>query len=168
MKTILYNTQTQEIKHHAKKGYYKVRGKKAIDFPELLPQGWKELIWDDTVPTVTETQVLEAAPAYADLTNKTYKPVTYTVRSKTPEEIALEGFGYTEYAMRLDIHPGVLFTLKGLAYRIWLQDKGYPVEMQADESYRVWVDSISPQHQNYISQLENAGDLTITQRPTTN
>lgn len=166
MKTILYNKTTNEVKHHAKEGYYKVGAKLAKDNPDLLPEPWVELEQLEAItPPIEANEYLERGLPEIDLDNKTYKPITYIVKSKTAEQIALEEFGYSEYSIRLDISGDVIFTSMGSAYRSWLADKGYPVEIQEDDSYRVWLNEINPAHQPYIDGLVAANKLTIVKNP---
>lgn len=161
MRTILFNTETQEIKHHANEGYYKVRGKR----PEL-PEPWVELEVENAArPTYDpETHELKHFPHAVDLQAKTYLD-SYTVMPLSDYKIALRAWQYPEYALKLSVHGSVLFDSTGIAYRAYLEDRGFPVEMQEDGSYSIWLNDIEEVHQPFVTQLENNGLLTKTLRP---
>ena len=169
MKTILYNKDTQEVKHHAKEGYYHITTTKKGRHRPDIPEPWVELEFLNLAqPVPTETQKTIVGPALADLEFKKYYPRTYQVVDKTAFEIASEEFGYMEYQRRFDVHGSVLFDPTGVAYRSFLEDKGYPVEIQDDDSYKIWLDEINPAHQGFIDTLKANNLLVETLRPEEN
>lgn len=111
-----------------------------------------------------EGYVLESEFVY-DAENKTVTH-TYTTRLKTQHELNLEDWKYPAYPIKFEIDGSVLFTQLGTAYRNYLGDKGYPVEIQDDDSYHVWVELINPAHQGFLDQLKQANLLTELSIPT--
>lgn len=160
MKTILYNTVTQQVIHHANDGSYAVDG-----LPAILPSPWAQLNYiEESRPTYdAETHIAEKQEFTADVENSTYSN-SWLVRPLTPTELNERAWPYTEYSIKLIVDESVLFTPEGNQYKSWLDLKGYPIEM-LDGKVNVWVNSIQPEHQAYVTLLETNNLLTIENAP---
>lgn len=165
MKTILYNTDTQQLEANGRvfDGGYKIR---SVAQKPFLPAHIKELEYIDATPPTFDaaTHKIGGFEWVADLNAETYTKVWNVVALSAKELAAIE-WEHPEWGKRLDVHGSVLFTQMGTAYRNYLNDKGYAVEMQADGNYKVWIDTIEPSHQPYIDGLVNANLCTIHERP---
>lgn len=160
MKTILYNTVTQQVIHHANHGSYAVDG-----LPAILSSPWVQLNYiEEPVPTYdAETHIAEKQKFTADVENNIYCD-SWLVRPLTQTELNKRAWAYAEYSMKLIVDESVLFTPEGNQYKVWLDLKGYPIEM-VDGKINVWVDSIHPDHQAYATLLETNNLLTIENAP---
>lgn len=161
MKTVLYDIVENKTTGKGFTGGYYVDGVK----PEL-PINLVEL----TVTTVNpplydeDTQKLTGGNWTADLVNLTYYRDWHVV-DLTEQELALRAWKYPQFEQKLFVHGSVLFTPMGTAYRNFLQDRGYPVEITEDGGYNIWINEIMPAHEEYINGLVAVELCVITQRP---
>lgn len=161
MKTILFNTLTNKVTHHKPTGYYMVDGQRPA-----LPAHIAELEFLQATPPPhnPETEKLTGGKWQPNLSVGTYSQA-WQIVPLTAKEIALRAWKHEAYPQRLNVHSSVLFTPMGTAYRNYLQDRGYPVELTEDGNYQVWIDVILPAHQPYIDSLVQQGLCSIHQRP---
>ena len=161
MKTILYNTNTQEITQHAKEGYYLVDGVRPT-----LPKDMVELtIVEETQPSYDpETQKI-TSDWVIDLTAKEYRK-EFTVVNLTPKELAAKAWKHTDFSTKLIIDESVGGTPVGSKHFIRFENMGNPVEYdKANKQFSVWVNSLDTDYQNELQGFIDQGLITVENRP---
>ncbi len=161
MKTILYNTDNQELTHHAKTGYYLVDGVRPT-----LPNNVIELEWITSQVEASTTEVVESGQPSVDLENGFYYPITYTVRNKTAAEIASEEWKYIDFRIKLIIDEDVAKSSVGVFHFMRFEKDGNPVEYDAvNKKWYVWINAIDLSYQSDYNALIQSGELTLENRP---
>jgi len=161
MKTILYNTNTQELTYHAKEGYYLVDGVRPT-----LPSDMVEL-----------TEVEEITPSYnvetqrltnswvVDLTTLEYRK-EFTVVDLTAKELAAKEWKHIDYTKKLTIDEDVAKTSVGVFHFMRFEKNGNPLEYDnVNKKWYVWMQGIDPSYQEDYNALVQSGELTIANRP---
>lgn len=154
MRTVLYNKKTKSVVNHKQEGIY--------DGPLL--KDWVELTCVPMELVLATNEDVQNEVWTVDLENKTYVQ-SWEKKTLSESEVKIKEWEYPEFALLLEIDGSVLFTQLGAAYRNYLMDKGYPVEIQEDDSYKVWVDTVNVSHRPFVNQLKEDGLLTETERP---
>lgn len=152
MKTILYNKDTHQIKYHKAEGYYTVEGVR----PEI-PEPWVELEFVQLEPPLYDRldYKLSKTEPEVDLANNQYI-LDWELTAYTQYEKDIRDWKYEEFPIKFWIDGSVLFTTMGNSFRNYLTDKGYPVEIQEDDSYLVWVPAVNETHAPYVQALKDA------------
>ena len=161
MKTILYNTNTQEIKHHAKEGYYKVDGVR----PELPKEVLELTVIEEPQPSYdAETQKI-SSDWVIDETAKEYRK-EFTVTDLTPKELAAKAWKHTEYPTKLIIDESVGGTPVGSKHFIRFENMGNPVEYnEANKQFSVWVKQIDTDYQSELQPFLDSGSIKVENIP---
>ena len=168
MKTILYNTTTNQTVGKIREGYYNGIWNSALS---------KEAGW--TPEHIVELEVIQPEePAYNPSTQKiasqwvvdieefTYT-LEWTVTDKTQAEIDYEAavvdWIYLEWAKRIVAPIELILDDVGIKMYGWFQLNGFPVEKVDDTTLHLYCNVILPQHQAIVDGFGEA--VTIEDRP---
>ena len=195
MKTILYNTKTQEIIKHSNKGYYKVDGVRPnlpsyivelIETEQVEPTNilkyqrlhWKRkvdlnkkeyrnefTIIDETPPSYDTSTQYVITNVVFDETLKTNRK-EFTVVDLTAKELAAKEWKHVDYTKKLTIDEDVAKTSVGVFHFMRFEKNGNPVEYDnVNKKWYVWMQGIDPSYQEDYNALIQSGVLAIANRP---
>jgi hypothetical protein len=158
MKTILYNTVTQQVILNCLNGYT-VDGKPSPTYDKNIV----ELAVVETEVPEYNTETHSVGSDYVlDVEAKTYTQV-WSITAKTPYEIAMEGWQHPEYAKRIVAPMELIMNDIGIKMYGWFQINGFPV-VNKQPLVHLYCNVILAAHKSVIDSLH--GYITIEDRPT--
>lgn len=161
MKTVLYNTQTQKVKQHAKQGYYKVRGKRPT-----IPAPWVELVVENTQrPSFNASTHRISSEWVVDIPNEEYRRV-WTLTALTQYEIDIRAWVHTDYAHCLVIKKSFLAEDAANHFH-WWRILEYPIEKRGNKIV-VWYNDQNEANLGGLGPFIQDGTISIQNRPENN
>ena len=159
MKTVLYNTQTQEVTHHKPEGYYMVDGAQPAPLPNVV-----ELVVINTPAPVFNPATHKISSAFViDVPNLEYR-LEYTLTPLTALELAVNDWQHLEFAQRLIINEEVIFSTDGNPFYAYYRLNGNPMQKVGNKVH-VWINEVQQQHQTLFNYMQTAGLLILENRP---
>ena len=170
MKTILYNTQTEQIEGRIRKGLFNDIYNSGLSVePGWLPDHVIELVvTEDPIPEYDPITQTLSGERVVDLENKLYKTV-YTVTDKTQEQIQHEAWTHDwphpEYAKRIVAPKTLAMEDVGAKMYVWFMLEKLPVVPVGDHVH-LYCRYIREEHEMIIDSLQ--GVITIEDSPWVN
>ena len=157
MKTILYNSATEQVISPIYQDGYKVDGQPQTVEPPIF-----ELEYIETPqPEYDETTKNVSYEWGVDLDELTYTQ-SWQIIEKTAYEIAMQDWAYPEYQKRIVAPDALLLDDVGSKVFNWFTGKGLPFENHGD-NIRLYFNDVLPQHQALVNQFE--GVIVIEDKP---
>lgn len=157
MKTILYNSATQQVISPIYQDGYKVDGQPQSVEPPIYELEYIETTQPEHDP-VTQYVTQEFLP---DFDENEYRQVWY-VHDRTDFEIAMQDWAYPEFQKRIVAPDALLLDDVGSKVFNWFTGKGLPFENCGD-NIRLYFNDVLPQHQALVAQFDQI--ITIESRP---
>jgi hypothetical protein len=154
MKSILYNTATNEIIDTFPNGYL-VNGK-----PGILHEGIAELQYISSQPSFNPATHKADSNFVVDLVAKTYTQV-WSIVPKSAYDFAIEAWHYPAFAKRI-IAP-VELVMQYPQVETWFRLNELPI-LRENATLFCYCNVILPAHQQLVDALQ--GIVTIENRPT--
>lgn len=166
MKTILYNKDTKQIKHHAKEGYYTITTSEGGTHRPEIPEPWVELVYENTPKPIYDINEYKISFEWViDLQAKTYTK-TWTIIALTQYEKDVRAWGNMNYAKKLEIDKSFIFTPVGASYLHWFDLLGLD-RFYDEDTGKLWVyiETVEGVNQGGLSQYLQDNTIIVHSRP---